>query len=469
MDAYSEEYDRYEPELRVWPFILLGFLVPAVPFVCNILFSKAGINEGFGFLYGAIEYVFIMVSFFVVSYALKTSKGSWVLVLEGALFFLVKLSFWTYYKIKGVGTYPLGVPFCIAIIPSFVFLLAYAFYAKRSRLPAWGTSISLSLVYSLASSIYLYFENGLDSVVSIAYFILSLLLVLLSFLTFFVTKRSEVTPWYINIPLVLFVFSSLSTSPDFGTFSSSDLNVGVIAIYILKTVATNYMLWFFISMCFIYAGLAMKSCFKTLNKIEPIRNTVDDVNQKSSNYAANEKDDEKYDSFSVYPDGRYAYPQWDQNRFSKDRDGKYPRERIYNEPVRQRQYSDDDRFYNRNGYPQRDDYEAHYRKERYDMDSMTSRDINARPNYARDSYYDDRCYYQEDDGYRDYYDAGPSRDISRQRLNSDREQRRSSFNDEYRSHHRRGEEDKWYDLLRGGIDDSEYSHRRERDDYPPRH
>lgn len=461
MNAYDEEYDRYEPDLKVWPFILLGFLVPLVPFICNIMLENAGIMKGSGLFYGILNYIVIAVAFFTAAGVVRTAKGSWVLALDGLIYFLIEMSFWAYYKINGFAL--AQVPFVIAIIPSFILLLSYAFFAKRSKLPAWGTSTIISLIFAAIFSAYIYMEFGIDSYQGILYFVFSLLLALLALFTFFVTKRSETTPFYINIVLIAFIVLSFFIEPSFNDIISNGTNAGEIAIHILKMIATSYRFWLLVSICFIYAGLAMKSCFKTLKRDDDVPASVEPL-QEVSRYTppANfqpSKERERDD---------YGYNPQREERPYQERQS-YVDERAYQERRETTGYPQDrydNRYDSYQNPPVRERYDARYDDRRYD-DGYQNQPYDNRD--RRDSYrYDDRPQY--DDRNRDYYE--PPKDSYRGRDDRpmlERDERRQSYNnDQYRSQYRDNKEDKWYDLLRGGIDDDEYNHRQDDDNLPRR-
>ncbi len=424
MDAYREEYENYEPDLKVWPFILLGFLVPLVPFVCNILLANIGVGIGYNLLLCIFDYLIIAAAFFVTAHVVRTSHKSWILALEGGIYFLIQLGFWSFYKLDGVVGYPLGLPFVIAIIPSFLLLLAYAFYAKRSRLPAWGTCSLLSMFLGILFFVYIYLTSTPIDVIAITYLIFSALLVVLSLLTMFVTKRSEVAPWYINIILVLFVFTSLFISPSFPDVLAGEINIGTISTYLLQSIATNYVLWLLISLCFIYAGLAMKSCFKSVRSasdsvntqafssqsIPPQDNSYQNVPYKArqnqggyNSYQSNYDEQNNYDNQNnyVYPNSgsgssarsNYAFPSSSQDRFSERKGGYQPRYREddrgeyldYERDSYRGQYKEYKEQYKERGYaPQSDEYSSRYEAPRSDRDYYQDDD-----RFYDDSDYDD--------------------------------------------------------------------------------
>lgn len=451
MDAYREEYEKYEPELRIWPYVLLGFIVPLVPFGCNIILFKEGYLAEYNFLYELLNYVIISSSYFITANVIRTSKGSWALSLNGCFYFVTQLVFWTFYKIKGVEPYPLHLPFLVAIVPAFIFLLSYAFFAKRSRLAAWGTSTLLSMVSALSMFAYFFLSKSTE-IERTFYLVYISLLFALSLFTFFVTKRSEAAPWYINIVLILFVFASITVTPG---FSSSLVSGHDAILFIFKTLGTSYLMWLMISFCFFYAGLGMKSCFKTLNKEEDLDELVTRVNN------------------SVMPDERpnydnssrqYSFPPAT-NRFVDEEEEEKP----VKKPSVEEDFLDDrDRRRPSDNYRQRDRRERYCPEDDdYYDDYRPSRERDYYPRNRRDDYYDDRSY-REEERYRrqrDYYDDRPSR-YEDERYSRPRQERLDKRDDYYlpRDDRRRrhSSEDKWYDLLRGGLDDS-YDSRDDRD------
>lgn len=465
MDAYREEYENYEPELKVWPFILLGFLVPMVPFICNILLYREGITTSYNFLWNLFNYVLIATSYFVTANVVRTSRGSWLLAIIGGLYFVLVLCFWGYYKLKGIVGYPLGVPFVIAEIPSFLYVLSYSFFAKRSRLPAWGTSTLVSLLIGIIFCLYLFFSNQLDSANDVIYFIYSSCFVLLALFTLFVTKRSEAAPWYIDIILVFLVFISIVASPGFAINDPVDS----IVIFILKTIATSYSVWIMVSLCFIYAGLGMKSCFKNLNKREDdgIEELI--VKQSTPGYAP--RPSYQDESSRYQNNSNYAFPSPDIDRFSK-RD-KYERRFDDYDDFDRSSYSKTTERYseNRDRYPDDRRTSPRYHDDRkyYDDRYQNRREYSDRYEDEYDEYIErrpepprrrDSRPYEEDRYYDDSYERRPIREREERPL-LDRDNKRSYNNDSYRNS-KPSSDDKWYDLLRGGIDQDEYESRGDR-------
>lgn len=459
MDAYQEEYENYEPELKVWPYITLGLLVPAVPFITNILFYKNGLIAGFNLIYSIVFCAVLATAYFVTANVIRTARGSWVYALLGALMAVLQLVMWSYYKIKGVQGYPLSRPFLIALVPAFALLMAYAFYARRSRLPAWGTSSILTFLFSLGSGLYIYFLSLDESIDRIVHLLYISQLALLSLFMFFVTKRSETSPWYINIVLVGLVFTSIAVSPGFTSVVSSPSEV---VLFIFKSIAINYDLWFYISLCFVFAGLGMKSCFKTL-KIEE----DEDLDQLVTR--VNSRVDEQRNSdvppaveHDYIPPKRYSYPP-ETDRFSSfgSSDGRQDKEDEHG-------YEDDGYYRPRTDYRDRD-YPGK-RREYRDRDDYYG---DYRPRRTRPI----REQYDEYDDYDDYYDRPPrarrERDdyyreddyyVPRRDRSVERRERRVLLEEDERDDYRRSkrysnERDKWLDLLSTSAED-DYDDRR---------
>lgn len=463
MDAYREEYENYEPELKVWPYITLGLLVPSVPFITNILFYNNGLVGSFNLIYSIVFCVVLATAYFVTANVIRTARGSWVYAILSSILFLLNLVLWSYYKLKGVDGYPLSRPFLVANIPAFTLLVAYSFYAKRSRLPAWGTSALLTFFYGVGTALYVYFLSDVGEVQRIIYVVYASLVAVLSLFMFFVTKRSEAAPWYINIVLILLVFASIAASPGFTESLSSPSST---VIYIFKSIAINYNLWFFISICFVFAGLGMKSCFKTLNQDEEdLDELVTRVNsrviEKSEEKDRDYPEDDE-NSFNT-PVRKYSYPPENDRfaNFSKRREeDEYEDEPRYRErPQRERrpEYRDE--------RERRRDYRD-YPEDRYDEED-DYRPRRSRPQREYDEY----------DEYDDYYDRAPRRSRDRDdyyrddeyRPRREREERytdrrpmiEDGIKDDYRRSKRySNERDKWLELLSTGGEDNDYDDRR---------
>ncbi len=423
-EKYIEDYEDFEPEQRSWPLFLLSVLVPLVPFIMNIIFGKDGFTP---FLLA--DYVLSVLPLLFASISIKDGEKAWMLVLSGSLYFLFLLIEWAVLKSRGGGLYPLSIPFPLAVSPSLLSIIALSFFNKRRR-NNWLGWAFLSLVLS---ALLVYFSY--TSLESFTPYILlyPLLCLLLSLLIFFVTRRTESTPWYITSVLVLMLIASISLYPGLvETFLSGTVHDKVNAL--VKFFLYGFPFWYTLSFLFVFSSLAGKSSYRKVEVKDNDEKNVDeeivvppasgrvngDIDRgytappeysrfDSSKDVRREERGEERQNVRVQ-DERCDYPPRSDNNPPKDdkwynfieggvKSGKSD-ERSNNSDSRSMEYSErrDDRYYDERGRRYvddryYDDRDRRYRDERYYDDRVRR--------YRDDRYYDERERRYRDDRYYD--------------------------------------------------------------------
>ncbi len=449
MQRISEEYENYEPEVSVWPYVLLGFLVPLVPFLSYLLMAKHGFADSGTLIWNVLFMVPIALLFFASAYVVRTSEGSLSYIFIGVLHFFLTMFYWA--GRSGDTAYPLG----LMIAPSFLSPLAYAYYAKRKRKPAWTSVLILTALSSALIILYFALRKA-DGLYGLVCYSIPSLVLAISLFTFAVTRRMENTPWFIMIPLSLIAFFSLLMGDGFITASA---DIRELLIYILKEVASSYVFWYSVSIIITYQALSHKSYFRNIGQ-QPM------TEEKSTEYKEDEeprpffpegfKGNEKEPPFRT-ADYRTAYPPR-KSRFEEqnkeDSGAEKPsddEDESYEErPRRQRrEYYDEPRPRSRRDYRDydEDDYcERPLRRERY-------RDYDE---YDDDYYMERRRQRPSDDDYYRERDQRERYDDRRRYLPRYEEDRpRRSVRDLDYEDDPRSQYDKWYDLIKGDNPDND--------------
>lgn len=435
----SEEYENYEPEVSVWPYVLLGFIVPLVPFLSHFLLIENYVPAIEGNAFNVLYMLPIAALYFITAYVVRTSRGSILLLLDGLFYFFITLFYW---GIKTKNGDQLSYSLCTLISPAFLAPLSYAFYAKRKRLPLWALSLLLTLLAAALMLSYLILCHSVTERAKLISYLLISLLALVSLLTFFVTRRMESTPAFIMVPLALFAFLTLMTG---NGFEKSLISARSFFIYLLIEIISSYAFWFSVSFVVIYQALSHKSSFRNIGIA---------FEDKDKEYT------EEKESTDFYPEGYKPYPNDDKDyrtayppqnsRFSNDNKEEAKPE---SEPEMEERRAPAERDYyddrpQRRPRPRRRVVEYYDYDDDYDMDYE---DRRYRERRERDEY-DDR---RERSRTRDYYDDRrelPSRDYDDRRH---REVRDLDYEDDPRSQY-----DKWYNLIKG--DDRNQMPRRDR-------
>ena len=447
-ERISDLYEDFEPEMRIWPYWALGLLIPLVPlclsFTISLSFSWESISK----------YVISTLPLIFTAFIMKDGEKSWLLPLSGALYASLTLILWVDSSLEGALGYPLGIPLAFAISPSILSLSAFSFFLKRKR-GKWILPFLLSLILSsllVVLSVY----SGEEGIM-IYRGIYPILLVLLSLSVVFVTRRSDSTPWFVFLLLILLLISSSLFHSGIMSMAEGEVIEGASFVSsVLGVFVHDIEFWYTLTFLFVFAGLSGKSSYRTV---------VEDIPEKEENI-----DDDIEDTFRVRnertEDVKYTYPP-SSSRFSGKTEEVKREEPVREEEPPRPRYEDesrqsapqDDKWYEfisggvreerRDNRPRdsyrddnrrrRDDYYRDSRRDQYYRDDERTRRRD--DGYYRDGYRDvmddDRRYvderrYRDDRGYRDR-DEYPRRD--------DRDYRRDD--DYYRDRQRRPDYDDW--------------------------
>lgn len=450
-ERISDLYEDFEPEMRIWPYWALGLLIPLVPlclsFSLSLSFSWQTISK----------YVISTLPLVFTAFIMKDGEKSWLLPLSGALYASLTLLLWVDSSLEGALSYPLGIPLAFAISPSILSLAAFSFFLKRKR-GKWILPFLLSIILSsflVALSMY----SGEERIM-IYRGIYPLLLVLLSLSVAFVTRRSDSTPWFVFLLLILLLLSSsLFHSGIMAVLEGEAIEGASFVSSVLGVFVHDTEFWYTLTFLFVFAGLSGKSSYRTV---------VEDIPEKEEK----EETEETFRVMTERPDNmKYTYPP-SSSRFSGNTEEKRE-EPVQEEPPRPRYEAEprqsapqDDKWYDfisggvreerrdnrsRDTYRddnrrRRDDYDDYYRDSRRDQYYRDDERIRRRDDgYYRDGYRDimddDRRYvderrYRDDRGYRDR-DEYPRRDDRDYRRDDDyyRDRRRPSDYDDWDRNH----------------------------------
>ena len=451
-ERISDLYEDFEPEMRIWPYWALGLLIPLVPLCLSFSIS-------FSFSWQAIsKYVISTLPLIFTAFIMKDGEKSWLLPLSGALYASLTLLLWVDSSLEGALSYPLGIPLAFAISPSILSLAAFSFFLKRKR-GKWILPFLLSIILSsflVALSMY----SGEERIM-IYRGIYPLLLVLLSLSVAFVTRRSDSTPWFVFLLLILLLLSSsLFHSGIMAVLEGEAIEGASFVSSVLGVFVHDTEFWYTLTFLFVFAGLSGKSSYRTV---------VEDIPEKEEK----EETEETFRVMTERPDNmKYTYPP-SSSRFSGKSEEIKREEPVQEEPPRPR-YEDeprqsapqDDKWYDfisggvreerrdnrsRDTYRddnrrRRDDYDDYYRDSRRDQYYRDDERIRRRDDgYYREGYRDvmadDRRYvderrYRDDRGYRDR-DEYPRRDDRDYRRDDDyyRDRRRPSDYDDWDRNH----------------------------------
>ncbi len=437
-EKYIEDYEDFEPEQRSWPLFMLSFLVPLVPFVMNIIFGSDGFTP---FLLA--DYILAVLPLFSASLCVKDGEKVWMMLVSGILYFAIVLIKWAVLKSSGGALYPLSIPFALALSPFLLSINALAFFNKRRRSNWLGWAFSAFSV----SAVLVYFTY--TSLVSFTLYILLYpsLCLLLSLLLFFVTRRTESTPWYITTVLVLLLGASLTLYPGLiETLSTGTTNEKVNGL--VKFFLYGFPFWYTLSFLFVFSSLAGKSSYRKVEVKE--EKQEEDVEEVVVPHPQERVD-------GIIRRGYTAPPEY--SRFDtsspvrrEERVEESPKSRVLDERSENTARGDDyqgpkdDKWYNfieggvKNSERERNNIED---------DSRSSRQY---PERRDDRYYDDRERRYRDDR---YYDDRERR-YRDDRYYDDRERR---YRDDryYDDRERRYRDDRYYDDRDRRYYDDDYS------------
>ena len=363
---------------------------------------------------------------------MNDGEKSWLLPLSGARYASLTVVLWVESSLEGAVSYPLGIPLAFAISPSILSLAAFSFFLKRKR-GKWILPFLLSLLLS-SLLVVLSMYSGEEGIM-LYRGIYPLLLVLLSLSVVFVTRRSDSTPWFVFLLLILLLISSSLFHSGIMSMAEGEVIEGASFVSsVLGVFVHDTEFWYTLTFLFVFAGLSGKSSYRTV---------VEDIPGKEDNI-----DDDIEDTFRVRnertEDVKYTYPP-SSSRFSGKTEEVKREEPAQEEPPRPR-YEDEPR----QSAPQDDKW--------YEFISGGVRE-ERRENRSRDSYRDDNRIRRDD--YDDYY-----RDSRRDQYYRDDERTRRRDDGYYRDGYRDiMDDDRRYVDERRYRDDRRY---RDRDEYPRR-
>lgn len=429
-ERYIDDYEDFEPELRIWPFAFLSFLLPLFPLLANTF-----LGSGFSFS-SLIAYVVSVLPLLFTAIILKDGEKAWLLLVSGGLYFLYSLLLWVNDKLSSST---IVVPLALLISPFLLSVIAYGFFQKRKR----GGWLGWILISIILSSLLLFLSYRYRRVDASGYLVYPFLLILLSIVMFFVTRRSESTPWFVSFIIILLVVSSITLYPGVvDSINSGERNV--IINKVLSALLFGFYFWYNLSFLFVFTALSAKSSYKRAT-----------IREKEDYSDAGEVDEE----FSVPPyqdsvrseKNKYTYPpeysRYNENEKEKrveekSNNVKEERERINTTRDRENDKTDDKWYaFIQSGVDERRDAKRD--------DSYRSRDYY-------DSYYEDpRRRYREDD-----YPSPPRRRERDDRYYDDYRERRDER--DYYPPRRRDDRDYYYDDRRRIEYDDRYYQ-----DYPP--
>ena len=423
-ERISDLYEDFEPEMRIWPYWALGLLIPLVPlclsFSLSLSFSWQTISK----------YVISTLPLVFTAFIMKDGEKSWLLPLSGALYASLTLLLWVDSSLEGALSYPLGIPLAFAISPSILSLAAFSFFLKRKR-GKWILPFLLSII--LSSLLFVLSIYSGDGGIMVFRGIYPLLLTLLSLSVAFVTRRSDSTPWFVFLLLILLLLSSsLFHSGIMAVLEGEAIEGAGFVSSVLGVFVHDTEFWYTLTFLFVFAGLSGKSSYRTV---------VEDIPEKEEK----EETEETFRVTTERPENmKYTYPP-SSSRFSGKSEEIKREEPVQEEPPRPR-YEDEPR----QSAPQDDKW--------YDFISGGVRE-ERRDNRSRDTYRDDNRRRRDD--YDDYY-----RDSRRNQYYRDDERTRRRDDGYYRDGYRDiMDDDRRYVDERRYRDDRIY---RDRDEYPRR-
>ncbi|MBQ0072066.1 MAG: hypothetical protein KBS81_09500, partial [Spirochaetales bacterium] len=200
-ERITDDYEDFEPEVMIWPYVALAFLLQAVPVLLSIALG------GIFFLPLVLRAFYGLLPLLFTASIMREGERPWRLAIGGALYVLLELLLWVVFSLKDVEGYALGTPFGLLLSPSILSLAAYVFFLKRRR----GNWIGTVLVSYILGIVYLfmilrYSDGGI-------YLVYPVLLLILTTFNLFVTRRTEGTPWFIALVLALLTVASAIFHP----------------------------------------------------------------------------------------------------------------------------------------------------------------------------------------------------------------------------------------------------------------
>lgn len=260
-------YEDYEPELKVWPYMLLALVLPSIPFLCNMLpLINGGGASAIHYVWNILSAISIFLLLFASSKVLRTGEGTSLFLIECIIWVASVTVLWAYNTKVGKAGRALGIPYLSAISPIYLYALAYAFFRKRRFNRAWGINF-LVLVSSAAFVVIIWRMCGNDGWYAYLYMLYPAIAFLISLCVFATSGQSESTPTLIKFFLISLCFVSLFLHGDFKSVMDalSKLSVAegikMLFYYFFKSLQTNYTFYLSLASIFAFDALARKSCF----------------------------------------------------------------------------------------------------------------------------------------------------------------------------------------------------------------
>lgn len=277
-------YEDYEPDIPIWPYVLLSLIIPAIPFLGNMLpLIRSGSAGVVHYLWNISSAFAIFLFFSTTSKVIRTGEGSSQYIAECIYWVSITICQWAYNSYMGKTGFVLGIPLALALAPSMIFLLAYAFYRKRRRI---ANGIAVNFIAMLLSSLLAFFlihDFKGDSFSILLFSSYPIVLSLIALSTFLTTGRSIGTPFFVSLMLVASAVVSLFLYGDFRAIKdvlqglSSSQMIRQIGYYFSKSFTESYMLYLSFSSIIVFDALARKSSYRNYESGMPIDSEEDDV------------------------------------------------------------------------------------------------------------------------------------------------------------------------------------------------
>lgn len=259
-------YEDYEPERRIWPYVLLAIAIPLIPLLKNMLPSiRSGEVDSVLVLWNVPSAIVLSLYMLSTARVVRSGEGSSSYLILGALWSLITLSEWAYNRYMGRQELALGIPLLTALSPSLLFLLTYAFYRRRKRLGGgnianiFASSLSLLILYGLYSSI------KESSFLLALYSLYPLIMLLVSLSVFFTRGRTRGIPPSLLILLCLALVLSLFLYGDFKVIQNALSSLSTqnflrtLVLYFSRSITESYLFYLTLSSIFAIDALAGKS------------------------------------------------------------------------------------------------------------------------------------------------------------------------------------------------------------------
>ena len=262
-------YEDYEPDLPVWPYVLLSLIVPAIPFLGNMLpLIRGGSATIVHYLWNISSAIALFLFFTTTAKVLRTGEGTSAYLALGVYWVSITICKWAYNSYMGKTGFVLGIPLAVALAPSMIFLLAYAFYRKRRRI-ANGIAVNfIALLLAALLAFFIVHDYKGDSFSILLFGAYPIVLALIAVSTFLTTGRSIGTPFFVALMLFASALISLFLYGDFKAIKvaleglSSVQIIRQLGYYFSKSFTESYMLYISISAIIIFDALARKSSYR---------------------------------------------------------------------------------------------------------------------------------------------------------------------------------------------------------------